>query len=72
MEKEQYVIDFYLFGLLRETEAEIMLLSSSEALCSLHMLACQLHCYCATVNVPLYKTDTGRVSFLCNAPSRFS
>ena len=65
------MIDLHPFGLLRVTEAEMMLLRSTEALYSLHVLPCQLHCYCTAVNVPLCKTGTGRVSFLRDAPSRF-
>lgn len=61
------MIDFYPFGLLRVTEAEMMLLRSSEALCSLHVVTCQPHCCCTAVNVPLCKTGTGRVSFLRDA-----
>lgn len=35
------MIDFHPFGLLRVTEAEMMLLRSGEALCSLRVLPCQ-------------------------------
>lgn len=65
------MIDFHPFGLLRVTVAETMLLRSSEALYSLHVLPCQLHGYDTAVNVPLCKTGTGRVSFLRDAPSGF-
>lgn len=65
------MIDFHPFGLLRVSEAEMMLLRSGAALCSLHVLPCQPHCCCTAVSVPLCKTDTGRVSFLRGASSRF-
>lgn len=65
------MIDFHPFGLLRVTEAEMMLSGSSEALYSLRVPPCQLHCYCTAVSAPLCKTGTGRVSFLRDAPSRF-
>lgn len=58
------MIDFHPFGLLRVTEAEMMLLRSSEALYRLPVLPCQLHCCCTAVSVPLCKTGAGRVSFL--------
>lgn len=65
------MIDFHPFGLLRVTEAEMMLLRSSEALCSLHVLPCQPHCCCTGVNVPLCKTGIDRVSFLRDTHSGF-
>lgn len=65
------MIDFHPFGLLRVTEAEMMLLRSSGALCSLHVLPRQPLCCGTAVSAPLCKTGTGRVSFLRDAHPGF-
>lgn len=49
--RNQCVIDFHPFGILLVTEAEMMLLRSGEALCSLRVLPCQ----CTAVSAPLCK-----------------
>ena len=58
------VTDFHPFGLLRVTEAAMVLSRHSEALCSLHVPPRQPYCCGTAVDIPLCKTDTGRVSFL--------